>query len=201
MTDWTAEVEPLEEDVHRYVPRADGEPMTYRAVVAAWCENGSFRRWWNETIAGCPFRGVRWETPAVTRDTFDRPFECVLIRADNLRRRVDRESFAAHFAAASGPVTLFPSLRGDSQLVVPCPRAEDETIYVHLAAFVRGGSTEQCDEFWQVVGTTLRDRLGDDPIWLNTAGMGVAWLHVRLDSRPKYYRFEPYRTPPARESS
>jgi hypothetical protein len=22
----------------------------------------------------------------------------------------------------------------------------------------------------------------------------VSWLHVRLDSRPKYYRFDPYRS-------
>ncbi|MGI9175867.1 MAG: DUF6940 family protein [Rhodothermales bacterium] len=24
-------------------------------------------------------------------------------------------------------------------------------------------------------------------MWLSTAGGGVSWLHVRLDSRPKYY--------------
>jgi len=31
------------------------------------------------------------------------------------------------------------------------------------------------------------------PTWLSTAGGGVAWLHVRLDTRPKYYRYNPYR--------
>ena len=24
-------------------------------------------------------------------------------------------------------------------------------------------------------------------------GAGVAWLHIRLDDRPKYYRYEPYK--------
>ncbi len=24
------------------------------------------------------------------------------------------------------------------------------------------------------------------------AGLGVAWLHIRLDDRPKYYRHAPY---------
>ena len=33
------------------------------------------------------------------------------------------------------------------------------------------------------------------PIWLNTAGGGVAWLHIRLDHRPKYYRYLPYKKP------
>ncbi len=27
---------------------------------------------------------------------------------------------------------------------------------------------------------------------LELLGVGVAWLHARLDSRPKYYTFEPY---------
>mmetsp|Transcript_9405 Transcript_9405/g.21189 ORF Transcript_9405/g.21189 Transcript_9405/m.21189 type:complete len:541 (+) Transcript_9405:444-2066(+) len=28
-----------------------------------------------------------------------------------------------------------------------------------------------------------------DPVWLSTSGMGVPWLHVRLDSSPKYYTY------------
>ena len=34
-------------------------------------------------------------------------------------------------------------------------------------------------------------------LWLSTAGLGVYWLHLRLDTRPKYYSFQPYRKPPA----
>ena len=32
-------------------------------------------------------------------------------------------------------------------------------------------------------------------VWLSTNGLSTAWLHVRLDSRPKYYHFMPYRKP------
>ena len=39
----------------------------------------------------------------------------------------------------------------------------------------------------------MDSRVGARPIWLSTAGHGVAWLHVRLDSRPKYYLHAPYR--------
>lgn len=38
----------------------------------------------------------------------------------------------------------------------------------------------------------MQQNLNDAPIWLNTAGAGVPWLHIRLDSRPKYYRYQPY---------
>lgn len=34
------------------------------------------------------------------------------------------------------------------------------------------------------------------PVWLSTSGMGIPWLHMRLDQKPKYYSFEPF----ARES-
>jgi len=38
----------------------------------------------------------------------------------------------------------------------------------------------------------VRQRLGERRLWISTAGGGVAWLHVRLDSSPKYYGFRPY---------
>lgn len=31
------------------------------------------------------------------------------------------------------------------------------------------------------------------PRWLSTSGLGVSYLHVRIDSRPKYYSFDEYR--------
>ena len=34
----------------------------------------------------------------------------------------------------------------------------------------------------------------ESPVWVSTAGMGVSWLHVRFDSRPKYYRWGEYTT-------
>jgi hypothetical protein len=30
-------------------------------------------------------------------------------------------------------------------------------------------------------------------LWLSTAGMGVSWLHVRLDSSLKYYGYKPFK--------
>ena len=47
----------------------------------------------------------------------------------------------------------------------------------------------------QQLGGAIRELLpkrGDAPTWVSTAGGGVAWLHVRLDSAPKYYTHRPY---------
>ena len=32
-----------------------------------------------------------------------------------------------------------------------------------------------------------------DRFWISTAGLGVPWVHVRLDRRPKYYQYDRYR--------
>jgi hypothetical protein len=45
----------------------------------------------------------------------------------------------------------------------------------------------------RATGAAVAARLSARPLWLSTSGLGVAWLHVRLDSRPKYYSYAPYR--------
>jgi hypothetical protein len=105
----------------------------------------------------------------------------------------DPSAFRDHFDPQR-TVSVFPSLRGDAVLVVPRPMG-DPAPYLHLASFVRDASPSQVDALLAAVGQALgeRRRLHPATIWLSTAGLGVDWLHVRLDSRPKYYRHEPYR--------
>lgn len=43
--------------------------------------------------------------------------------------------------------------------------------------------------------TTYQAFAGVSDVWLSTNGVSTAWLHVRLDSRPKYYHYLPYRKP------
>lgn len=86
----------------------------------------------------------------------------------------------------------FPNLSGDGLMIVPCPTIEED-IYGHLASVLRHAPEDQIIALWKEVGARARQSLNDRPKWLNTAGGGVAWLHVRLDSRPKYYHYTPYR--------
>ena len=65
--------------------------------------------------------------------------------------------------------------------------------YPHLAAFLRGAGKQQVRELWRRRAQEMLRSIGERPVWLSTAGGGVAWLHVRLDSRPKYYSHAPYR--------
>ena len=45
---------------------------------------------------------------------------------------------------------------------------------------------------WRNVLSELVKKISNKPLWLSTAGNGVHWLHVRISSKPKYYRYAPY---------
>ena len=48
-------------------------------------------------------------------------------------------------------------------------------------------------ELWAAVGVAVKEALGEQPLWVSTSGLGVYWLHVRLDSSPKYFQHTPYK--------
>jgi len=90
-------------------------------------------------------------------------------------------------------VVSFSNLGRNAVLVVLTPIAIPEA-YPQLAAFVRLAPPSQQHEFWQLVADQMKKRVNTRPVWLSTAGMGVSWLHVRLDDRPKYYAWKPYKS-------
>jgi hypothetical protein len=166
-----------------------GETLTYQTVVQLWRDSCGFRTFFAATLQDAPFAAFRWETPALCLNNRAQVFECMLIDAPELLVAPDSQAFASHFrGAASADVVSFSNLRKDALLVVPTPHAQALN-YAHLAAFLRHAPLPQQDRFWQVVGEKLAARLSHVPVWLNTAGAGVAWLHMRLDSSPKSYRY------------
>lgn len=191
---WTIRSEQIDggQDL-RFAVEFDARQATFAEALLGWREDAVFRSWFNEILAGAPFAAFRWETPPVGVATLGRPFEFVLLDSPGLARRADLEAFAEHFEGEPGAeVVVFPNLGRDAVMVVPCPIAAPAA-YVHLAAFVREAPDRQRHALWQAVGQAMVQRVGIKPIWLSTAGAGVPWLHVRLDARPKYYGFDPYR--------
>lgn len=190
---WRAECEVSQSDrTRQYRLFRQSTALRFRDVLDLWERDSTFRTFFSGLLAEAPFDAFRWETPPVTATSLDQPFEFVLVDSPDLDRPVQREAFAEHFPASSTPaVVSFANLGQDATLVVPSPIADDAA-YGHLAAFVRRAPAEQQHLLWQTVAKTLQTRIGERPVWLSTAGGGVAWLHVRLDDHPKYYSHEPY---------
>ena len=172
----------------------DSRVLSYGEVIDLWRHSDKFREFFAASIAQCSFDSFFWETPSVTEQSLIRPFEFVLVAGSLSRLKPDPSPFAPHFSSRrSEEVLTFPNLGGDAILVVPAPLA-DEGCYTHLAQFLRSAPRSQVDAFWRITGLAMQERVSSAPTWLSTAGMGVSWLHLRLDSRPKYYRYEPYKT-------
>ncbi|MDP6113821.1 MAG: hypothetical protein QGF00_15265 [Planctomycetota bacterium] len=170
----------------------EGRPLSFAEVFQHWQSSSQFRDHFLSILRDSPFDSYRWETPCVEKLTANSDFEFVLVDSPHLKRAPDVRSFKEHLAKAASSVVSFQNLSRDATLVVPAAEA-DSHVYAHLASFVRGASDSQAHLLWQVVGQVMSRQLGRMPIWLNTAGAGVAWLHVRLDSRPKYYHYSPYK--------
>ncbi len=168
--------------------------MSFRRFFGLLETSGEFTDWYSETLAAFEADAFYWELPSLTIPTIDDDAEFVLIEAPTLAGMpVERAPFAAYFEEAPDEdVIVFPNLGGDAVLVVPCPRAPDEH-YAHLAAFLRNAPKEQVRALWRRTAREMLRSIGERPVWLSTAGGGVAWLHIRLDSRPKYYSYGPYR--------
>ncbi len=126
-------------------------------------------------------------------------FACSLVPGDALLTpEPDPTPFAARFATQpTGSVVSFRNIGGDATLVVQRPIAP-AAAYGHAAAFFRAAPAHQRDELLRAVGALATASLAsgspaERPVWISTAGLGVPWLHVRFDARPKYYRTRAYR--------
>lgn len=180
---------------HRYEILDGARRPSYGEVLALWRRDGDFRSFFISLLSDAPFTAYRWETPPVTAGTLDRPFEFVLLDSPGLAVPADPTAFAAHLDGAEDEegVVVFPNLGRDATLIVPLPRGAPSA-YGHIAAFAREAPADQQHALWRAVGKTMAGTAGGRPVWLSTAGGAVPWLHIRLDSRPKYYGFLAYRT-------
>ena len=169
-----------------------GKPLSYRQILRYWQQDKVFLHFYQQILANTPFEAYFWELPAVTLETVDCLFEFVLVNSPQLQGVAsDADSFQQYFSPGQSIVS-FENLGKDARLVVPTPE-QSLTSYAHLADFSRRVSTEQQNGFWQRVGLEFEQGLSDKPLWVSTSGLGVYWLHVRLDRQPKYYTYQPYK--------
>jgi hypothetical protein len=177
--------------------RKDARPTSRATFFEALADDRSLRTVLTECLRGARHTAFAWETPALSAGTADLDATFAVIDSPALARvAADPSPFAAQLAECDR-VATFPNLGGDGVLVVPSPRAAPAA--THLAAFVRTAADDVIDEMWSAVGRAVvrRRQAKPDPVWISTAGLGVSWLHVRLDDRPKYYRHRPFVNPTA----
>jgi hypothetical protein len=192
---WVAQREVVRPGFSEKIVIAKGErALTFTEVIAGWRDDAVFRAFTCATLAAAPYPAYFWEMPPIRRGHLDVPYECMLIRSDALARLApDADAFAAQFKTAGNVVATFPNLGGDAVLVAP-EQIAGAASYAHLAAFVRTTPQAQQQQLFQALGDAIDgfSREYNRQIWISTSGLGIAWLHIRLDTVPKYYQHWPY---------
>ncbi|MGI9168782.1 MAG: DUF6940 family protein [Caulobacteraceae bacterium] len=174
----------------------DGAPVSFGPALDAMHGDERFRALLLAELAAAPHPAFFWELPPIAKRDLGAPFEYVTLPAPELHTApADPRAFADELAA--GPpgqtVTAFANLSGDATLIAPRPLGRSDA-YGHLAAFVRGAPATQQHALLALTASEARRVLSDAPLWISTSGLGVFWLHIRLDSEPKYYAHAPYRS-------
>ena len=181
----------------RIVIRSARRPLTFGEVIEGWRSNEAFRDYFMGELAAAQFPAFFWEMPPIRGRRVDFDYEYVVIRNDALARMpADPGAFESKLRKApfSHPVATFFNLGRDALLIAPKPVARNES-YGHLAAFLRLGPESQRHALFRDLGRALSHilRICDGRLWTSTSGLGVPWLHLRLDTVPKYYNHLPYR--------
>lgn len=193
---YTFDVSPLGAgSTSRYQLCDDHNSLRWSEVVERWCDEKAFRTFFISLLKNAPYSAYFWETPPVSSATYGREFEFVLVDSKALTGiHANPSAFANQFQTVSSDASVvqFKNLGGDAMLVVPCPRTP-VSAYAHLHDFTHQAPIDQQHEFWKQTGDAIQNCLAAEPIWVSTSGLGVFWLHVRLDSAPKYYTHNLYR--------
>lgn len=166
--------------------------MSFTDWIVAMNSSDDFIKQFNQTLVSSDFEAFFWEVKPVNKTLLNQPFEFVIVKSNALNSvEANNSSFLGYFGGEES-VVKFLNIRGDAELVVPRP-VFDQTEYVHIAKFVRTARQNQILDFWRKVVNTYSASIGEDLKWLSTSGLGVHWLHVRIDSRPKYYQYSEYK--------
>jgi hypothetical protein len=191
---WESDSHSPGDDTTRVRVLQDGEAISYAAAVNLLDGSEDFRTWFVDALAGAPYSSYFWETPPITDNTMDRDFEYVLVDGPRLAvQSPDTRAFAEHFrdTDCAASIAVIPNLGGDAIMIVP-QILGSKSAYTDLATFLRHGPDAQKHELLRALASAINERIGPRPVWVSTSGLGVAWLHLRLDSRPKYYQYRPF---------
>lgn len=155
-------------------------------------ESDEFILFFNDVLAASKYEAYFWEVKPVTQKRLGDIFEFVLVESTFLAKiKADNSDFKSYFNPGES-VVAFPNLGKNAQLIVPI-EMNNRDDYAHIANFVRNATKPQICAFWKRVGEEYEKALGAERKWLSTSGLGVYWLHVRIDSRPKYYQHLEYK--------
>lgn len=168
--------------------KKEDQYLSFREVLDLWKNEEQFSIFYKEEIIRLGFDDFYWEHPALSKSYLDCVYECICKKSSIFSSmQLDERAFSEHIHK-NELVVHFPNLGKNAELIVPTKQVADP-IYLHLGLFLRKAPLVQINQLFKEIASQIYVALDKHSyIWLNTAGLGVIWLHVRLDTSPKYYK-------------
>lgn len=185
----------LSKQTFHFQIKQNGKWLTVQEVINLWQNNTVFRMFYNRILEEVPFFGFFWENKPISQATLSEVYEFVVIGTDAFNGlETHRDTFSQYFEKEK-LIVSFDNLKKNAVLIAPCPNKLYNKGYMHLGEFIRNAPVAQWDTLWMIVGQKLQAHVEQSqrPVWLSTSGLGVHWLHIRLDQYPKYYTHQPYK--------
>lgn len=179
----------------RFQVKQGNQLLSFKNVFELWSKDRAFIQFYAAALIQFDYKAFYWEHPAVRTTLLDKTYECVIKRSKPLEDLPSDETAFGEYLYAKENAVDFMNLGRNARLVVPTKQTEED-IYAHLGKFIRAAEKKQLIEDFQSAGKVMLEELEKGKmIWLNTAGLGVIWLHIRMDTRPKYYKTKAYKEP------
>jgi len=187
------------EDVEKYISKE-----SYEDFMEKLSSNKHVLDNFIKILKTSKFETYFFETPGVKLSTLSRKFEFVLVDAPQLKGvQPDEDAFQEYFNCDQKTmVATFMNLGKNAVLLSPCPqynKIKDLSIYSSLAPFVRSAPEDQVHQFFEISAKRMLEvakfNRPEMVTWMSTSGLGIYWLHLRLDYTPKYYTYHPYKKP------
>jgi ribosomal protein L18E len=107
------------------------------------------------------------------------------------KMKIDTKTYKKYFKTDKD-VAVFMNLTNDTILIVPKilkSKKINKNIYLNISTFSRNAPLEQQINLWKEVFKQLKKcHKNKKDCYLNTHGLGIGWLHIRIDETPKHYR-------------
>jgi len=127
-------------------------------------------------LQDAPFKSYRMFIPKRN------PFQ-IILKESKYSAHPDPTPFEEHLNSSSEKVVVFPNVSGSAILIVP-QEITNKKAYGHIGAFIENAPIHQIHELLKKTGKVIQEN--PDMPWISTSGYGVNWLHIRVDSQPKY---------------
>ena len=193
--EFNIEIKGQNENTVRFRLKNGEQNLSFEDVFELWASNPKFVEFYKYELIKLNYEAFYWEHPAIKKEFLKKKYECILQRSRPLENLPINESAFKDYIHLNEQAADFMNLGKNARLVVPTKKTDKE-IYNHMSKFIRLAEQEQIIEVFKRVGNSILEEIESKKlIWLNTAGLGVIWLHIRMDTRPKYYKTARYKEP------